>query len=166
MGEYDPERGPDPEWWLSLDESERMNLVQGSPRNDEELPGSRLHAAIHLVVENQIAMGDKTPVAATLERLLAEGLGRHDAIHAIGSVLAKHIRQSTEYDSSAAVGVDEPSESYVRELLGLRAVKWRGQMSALMTVDYLEERAARGDRSKFERVMGKVRDVEPDKDDA
>ena len=39
------------------------------------------------------------------------------------------------------------------------------KMSALMTVDYLEERAARGDRSKFERVMSKVRDVEPDEGD-
>lgn len=39
------------------------------------------------------------------------------------------------------------------------------KMSALMTVDYLEERAARGDRAKFERVMSKVRDTEPDKGD-
>ena len=39
------------------------------------------------------------------------------------------------------------------------------KMSALMTVDYLEERAARGDRAKFERVMRKVRDVEPDEGD-
>lgn len=34
------------------------------------------------------------------------------------------------------------------------------KMSALMTVEYLQERAARGDRSKFERAMSKVRDVE------
>lgn len=40
------------------------------------------------------------------------------------------------------------------------------KMSALMTVDYLEERAARGDRAKFERAMGKVRDVEPDERDS
>lgn len=39
------------------------------------------------------------------------------------------------------------------------------KMSALMTVDYLEERAARGDRSRFERAMSKVRDTAPDKDD-
>lgn len=39
------------------------------------------------------------------------------------------------------------------------------KMSALMTVDYLEERAARGDRGTFERAMGKVRDTEPDKED-
>jgi hypothetical protein len=39
------------------------------------------------------------------------------------------------------------------------------KMSALMTVDYLEERAARGDRTRFERAMGKVRDTEPDDSD-
>ncbi len=39
------------------------------------------------------------------------------------------------------------------------------KMSALMTVDYLQERAARGDRSRFERALGKVRDVEPDQED-
>ena len=39
------------------------------------------------------------------------------------------------------------------------------KMSALMTVEYLEERAARGDRGKFERAMGKVRDNEPDEGD-
>jgi hypothetical protein len=33
-------------------------------------------------------------------------------------------------------------------------------------VDYLQARAARGDRALFERAMGKVRDVEPDEDDA
>ena len=40
------------------------------------------------------------------------------------------------------------------------------KMAALMTVEYLEERAARGDRAKFDRVMGKVRDVEPEPGDA
>jgi predicted transcriptional regulator len=39
------------------------------------------------------------------------------------------------------------------------------KMSALMTVDYLEERAARGDRGKFDRAMAKVRDAEPDEGD-
>jgi len=35
-----------------------------------------------------------------------------------------------------------------------------------MTAAYLEERAARGDRRKFEHAMGKVRDTEPDEGDA
>ena len=39
------------------------------------------------------------------------------------------------------------------------------KMSALMTVDYLEERAARGNRDAFERAMAKVKDSEPDQGD-
>ena len=39
------------------------------------------------------------------------------------------------------------------------------KISALMTVEYLRERAARGDREKFERAMSKVRDTEPDEGD-
>jgi hypothetical protein len=36
------------------------------------------------------------------------------------------------------------------------------KLAALMTVEYLEERARRGDRSRFERVLSKIPDVEPD----
>lgn len=36
------------------------------------------------------------------------------------------------------------------------------KLSALMTEDYLEARARRGDRTKFERVLAKVPDVEPE----
>src|SRR6185312_3870226 len=38
------------------------------------------------------------------------------------------------------------------------------KLSALMTVDYLQERAARGDLVRFERVLAKVRDVPPEDD--
>ena len=40
------------------------------------------------------------------------------------------------------------------------------KMSALMTCEYLEERAKRGNRQKFERALAKVRDIDPDKKDA
>lgn len=39
------------------------------------------------------------------------------------------------------------------------------KMSALMTVEYLGERAARGERGRFERAMRKVRDGEPEECD-
>ena len=35
------------------------------------------------------------------------------------------------------------------------------KLSALLTQEYLAERAARGDRRSFERVLRKVRDVPP-----
>jgi len=39
------------------------------------------------------------------------------------------------------------------------------KLSALMTEDYLEERAARGSRERFEAVLRKVPDVEPEERD-
>ena len=39
------------------------------------------------------------------------------------------------------------------------------KMSALMTEDYLEERAQRGDRARFERILAKVKDRAPDPED-
>jgi hypothetical protein len=39
------------------------------------------------------------------------------------------------------------------------------KMSALMTEDYLLERATRGSRDKFEAVLAKVPDVEPEEYD-
>jgi len=39
------------------------------------------------------------------------------------------------------------------------------KMSALMTLEYLEARAKRGDRDKFERALSKVPDVPADERD-
>ena len=39
------------------------------------------------------------------------------------------------------------------------------KMSSLKTVDYLKERAERGSREKFERVLQNVPDVEPEEHD-
>ena len=39
------------------------------------------------------------------------------------------------------------------------------KMSALLTAEYLQERANRGSRTRFDRVLRKVRDVEPDESD-
>ena len=35
------------------------------------------------------------------------------------------------------------------------------KLSALMTMDYLEERAKRGNQRRFKRVLSKVKDAEP-----
>ena len=39
------------------------------------------------------------------------------------------------------------------------------KMAALMTLDYLEERAARGNRTKFDRVLRKVKASPPNSED-
>jgi hypothetical protein len=50
----------------------------------------------------------------------------------------------------------------VNQLIALALAE---KLSALMTEDYLEARARRGDRARFERVLAKVPDVEPEESD-
>ena len=89
LSSYDPNAAPDPQEWLALDEGERIMLCEDhhrSPSCDHPLaPNPQLHAAIHNIVENQIALGDETPVAENVDRLVRDGLSRHDAVHAIGT---------------------------------------------------------------------------------
>lgn len=118
---YDPMNGPDPGKWLSLDEDERIQLAERyHVRAGIQIPGLRAHAVIHSVVETQIAEGDKLPVKATLTRLIAEGLDRHDAIHAIGSVLLKHLQRL--YRQEPVTG--DPNARYYAELEALTPESW------------------------------------------
>ncbi|MDP6429454.1 MAG: hypothetical protein QF393_15655 [Rhodospirillales bacterium] len=121
MKSYDPFSPPDPGDWQSLDELERIILVLEYHRGaGGEQPNEQAHATIHAVVENQIALLDETPVRATLERLIGEGLDRHDAIHAIGSVLANFL-QEVLADDKPVPGV---YERYYEELDKLSADNW------------------------------------------
>lgn len=56
-----------------------------------ELPNTKVHAVMHVIIENQVALGDELPVRRAIERLMGEGLDRHEAVHAVGSVLAAHM---------------------------------------------------------------------------
>src|ERR1700757_4384746 len=87
---YDPLEAPDPDEWLALDEQERLDLVQEYHRRARiHLPNAKVHAVLHAIVEAQIALADETPARRTAQRLIDEGLDRHEAIHAIGLVLAE-----------------------------------------------------------------------------
>jgi hypothetical protein len=91
MSRYDPLKAPDSKQWLELDEQERIILVESYHKKARVvLPNHIMHASMHAVVENQLAEGLPV-VQETLSRLMADGLDRHDAIHAIASVLAGHI---------------------------------------------------------------------------
>jgi len=50
-----------------------------------------IHVAIHQTIENQIAGHDPPQTAETLEALMRAGYTRHEAIHAIGAILAPEI---------------------------------------------------------------------------
>lgn len=50
-----------------------------------------VHATLHVIVENQLAEGDPPETAATLARLTAAGLSRHEAMHRIGNAAIEQI---------------------------------------------------------------------------
>ncbi|HHI78554.1 MAG TPA: DUF1841 domain-containing protein [Planctomycetes bacterium] len=121
---YDPLTGPDSEWWLGLEEQEKLALIlEQHELSGVEIPGIRLHAAIHTVVENQLAMGIPD-VQETLDRLVADGLDRHEALHAIGRVLADLI-YDTIHQHWDWKNLDPMPEGYFRELRELTVEKWR-----------------------------------------
>jgi len=58
METYDPETAPDTAEWLDLEEEERIRRVSDYHRHAKiKLPNLTIHAALHAVVENQIAEG-------------------------------------------------------------------------------------------------------------
>ncbi len=123
MRKYDPSVNPDPAKWGSLGEDERLLLVQEyHERFDPDLPDLALHSVVHTVVENQIALGDEAPVAAILARLMSEGLDRHDAIHAIASVLVNYLQEMLSGSDT-----EDHNERYFEALTELTAESWSSQ---------------------------------------
>ena len=126
MKRYDASTAPDPEAWLQLDEQARIDLAIAYHRWYHLPMGQspKLHGVVHVIVENQVALGDATAVPATLARLMREGLDRHDAIHAIGSVLIGIIFDVTTKKVDAGVNINA---RYGRELAALTAASWLAQ---------------------------------------
>ena len=120
---YDPLKPPSITDWTELDESERLDLVRAyHQRQADDLPNPDVHAVAHVIVENQAALADETPVASVMERLMQEGLDRHEAIHAIGSVLMGALHEAAQDDGEADL-----TSAYYRDLMQLTAEKWLSQ---------------------------------------
>lgn len=121
--DYDADRAPDPAEWLDTDEVERIAAVEAhhrSVRDHPRMPRPRLHAAIHAVVETQLASGTPAEARRALERLLAGGLPRHEAIHAVGLIVANAT-------AAALDGRAFDARDYARELDALTAEAWRSR---------------------------------------
>ncbi len=122
MQRYDPLEAPDPEEWLALDEQERIDLAQEYHRRaGVRVPNATLHATLHAIVEAQIALGDETPARRTAQRLMDEGLDRHDTIHAIALVLAEFMHELMNAPKPGA----HTNASYFAALERLTAEDWR-----------------------------------------
>jgi hypothetical protein len=121
---YDPEVAPDPAEWRARSEQERLNMVQAYHRRAGiSLPSERAHTALHVVIENQIAAGDDLPARRTIERLIAEGLDRHDALHAVASVLTDQL-----YDLMQEEKTKFSETAFNEALAQLTAESWRRRL--------------------------------------
>lgn len=120
FGAYDPAVAPDTVEWLDLDEDERLRLVENYHRRvGFVLPDPEMHATLHTVVENEIAANDPPAVGQALARLMAEGLDRHQAIHAVAWVLTDQIHRAATEHAEFSAG------DYVAALENLSEGQWR-----------------------------------------
>ncbi len=118
---YDPNKLLDAAEWLALDEGEQQLLVERYHKRARiRLPSRRVHAIIHAAIETQVAEGHAAASRA-LKRMMANGLDRHDAIHAVGSVMTKHMFDIMKHGQS----FDE--NAYARDLDALSAQRWRAE---------------------------------------
>lgn len=120
MARYDPDVAIEPEVWLEIDESARISIIVAyHEASDQEEPesGWELHATLHCLVENQLAEG-LLVTRSTLAKLIRQGLGRHDAIHAIGSVASEEL-----FNMMQEKGVFD-QERYRQRLNKLTAKRW------------------------------------------
>jgi hypothetical protein len=120
MKKYNPMKRPPPDQWLKLEEAQQIELVAAHHRGIKvKTPRPEVHAMVHVVVENQLAEGIE-PAREALERLMDNGLDRHDAIHAMGTVLMDYMQRLARGE------VTEPGqhEQYFRDLKELTAEKW------------------------------------------
>lgn len=116
---YDPDHAPNPQGWLAADEMELIGLVERWHQDARiRTPNLGAHAALHVMVENQAALAGRTPVAAAIKRLMKQGLGRHDAIHAVASVLLSHM------NTAAATSTPVSKDAYFAEVRALTVEGW------------------------------------------
>jgi len=122
LSSYDAARPPQRGRWLKMSEGDRMDQVETYHEESRPHPPAAnptMHAITHVVVETQIAMDDPPEVRKALARLISEGLDRHEAVHAIGSLVTEHILGSMKNGSAPDSG------SYVEALAALTAASWR-----------------------------------------
>lgn len=125
MNSYFPDKSIDPSEWLALDEGVRIALVRAFHDSlDDEMPDEALsvHSAIHVIVENQLAMGVEL-IPETIAKLTRQGLDRHEAIHAIGAILSEDLFDIHKGDTK-----EFSPKKYRRKLEKITAKRWsKGQ---------------------------------------
>jgi hypothetical protein len=81
---------------------------------------AKAHAIFHVIVENQPRSATKSPCGG-LDRLMGEGLDRHEAIHAVASVLSGHVFDIARANPPRP----DPNAAYFAALGKLTVETWR-----------------------------------------
>lgn len=78
--------------WNALGQEERVAIVEQAHADTKSAAGQdpHAHATIHVMVEDRLAAGDAAATRA-FERFRAAGVSRHHAIHALASVVTRHM---------------------------------------------------------------------------
>ena len=122
MNKYEPLLQGEKGEWLKLEEDTRLSLVKEYHENlekefDEEQ--LNLHSAMHVIVENQIALGEEY-VENTALRLIRQGLSKHEAVHAIAAIMSEEI-----YNQLNSSGSQFDIKKYRRKLEKITAKRWK-----------------------------------------
>lgn len=124
---YNPLVAPDPEDWLLLDEDERIEMVTAFHKKHRiRLPNLQMHAGMHAMIENQLAEGEDAVVSA-MDRLMAQGLDRHDAIHALSWVFAMQLFEVMKSPPNSEKG--SLNDSYLAAVERVNAQDWLNSQS-------------------------------------
>lgn len=119
--DYDAEIRLNDSDWSELDELDKILAVDVYHREKKPHPLAHVahhHAIIHVAIEDQNLSGDPPETRVALERLIGEGLSRHEAIHAIGSILYETVSSLIDDDR-------EPDmNAYARDLATLTRSTW------------------------------------------
>jgi hypothetical protein len=107
---YDAAGEPE-EGWLEHDEQLRLDAIaryhQRLEADHPDMPNLLVHASVHLVIENQLAMDEPAAVRLALKRLLAGGLTRHEALHQIGIPLTQFLFSAMRGEGSVTVALEQ-----------------------------------------------------------
>ncbi len=119
---YDADVVPDARLWLRTADLDRMKAAEEShepiPEGHPPIRLSRIHAAVHVTIETQLAEGRPAELIEAYRRLTAGGLTRHDVIHALGSAASDLVYaaiQGQPYDAS----------QYAAKLRALDPQEWK-----------------------------------------
>lgn len=119
---YDPNVELDGAAWNALEERERLSRVakyhNATLKRAQMPPSMQRHAAMHVIVESQLADAAPPEARDALARLRREGMSRHDAIHAIGWLATEHMRRAMAKQRP----VDD--KAYANDLAALTVRSW------------------------------------------